>query len=951
MTPLTPEEIQRAVQGPAERVGVRFDPGLVARLVAELGNGSGALPLLQYTLTELFDARTGAVVPIEAYDELGGVSTALANRADSVYLSLDTDERDVARDVFLRLVTFGEGTADTRRRMRVSELVQLAQAGAVRQVLDAFGRHRLLTFDRDHISREPTVEIAHETLLRDWPRLRDWIEQSRDEVRQVLRLEASAHEWADHDRAAGYLLHGPRLDQARELTDGSLRLSPLATSFVEESDLAHERQRASRTRRRRTITGTFALAAVVAAVLALIAVDQRNQARGSALLATARNVVEENLDLALLLSVEAAELLGPEHSDVEETLHNLLLAGTPAKDLPLPDDALARSAAVAVRPGTDQIAATSSGNVVALYDGLTEIARFGTPNEVDSSSVPSIAFDSTGDRIAAIDTLGVLRVWDVASGDTLHRLPTGENDTGTVAFGPTDDVIVTSIHTRTAWDLTSGSPRWTNDLPVQTFGGADIAIDASGTVLAWPSIISGEVVGVGVDDGEVLWSFPLPGAIAVDFHPTEPVLLVKSQFSGVWLYDIGGDSPVLIQQISGVAPTDVSFDATGSRFVDGGTETGRVFAPRRGDGAWTQIDTFNHGAALPLSFAWLPDGSIAAGQPRHAGVWSLAPPGEVTRVTMEAPASGVEAIPGTELVMTTHDFLFGQNRLVIRDIDSGEVMVESAGEPTGVESVPVGSKGTELVAWLPGSEELVMVDPQTQTPQLTLPGHADGLAPRLVDVDSTGSRVVVAYAEADVVVIDVGRRRAVRNLSPDVGTVWALSLNDDGSRLAVGGDDGVVLYDLDTDQAPPATLPSEGNNFAATFSPDGRTLVTADDTFGLLNVYDVESRARIASIPVPGAHDPEFSGDGTRLVLAAAQSGIVAFDAATWTRLWTIDAQSLPAAVLTLDVDGDRVVFADVSGVIQQITLDAGELLAIARDRISRIPTELECETYGLDCA
>ena len=174
-----------------------------------------------------------------------------------------------------------------------------------------------------------------------------------------------------------------------------------------------------------------------------------------------------------------------------------------------------------------------------------------------------------------------------------------------------------------------------------------------------------------------------------------------------------------------------------------------------------------------------------------------------------------------------------------------------------------------------------------------------------------------------------------------------MRLSPTGRFFAAGGDNGLLLIDLTTGES--TNLPAEGAIVNVAFSPDGRTLAASDYTLGLLNLYDVENRTRIASLRVPGSFDPEFTDDGQLLVLAAAQSGVVAFDTETWTRQWTVPLESLPSVVLTLDVAGDRLVFADTTGVIQELTLSRAELLQIASERLTRGFTEQECDDFRID--
>jgi DNA-binding SARP family transcriptional activator len=198
--PLTATELALAIREPAEGIGAAFESGLVPQIVADVAEEGGALPMLQYALTELFNRRDGRELTRAAYEAIGGVSGALARRAEEVFSALSEAEQRVARQLFLRLVTLGEGAEDTRRRTPRSELEALRsevtdESATIGAVLDTFGQARLLTFDRDPGTREPTAEVAHEALLREWPRLRAWLDDSRSDVRLQRQLLAALGEW------------------------------------------------------------------------------------------------------------------------------------------------------------------------------------------------------------------------------------------------------------------------------------------------------------------------------------------------------------------------------------------------------------------------------------------------------------------------------------------------------------------------------------------------------------------------------------------------------------------------------------------------------------------------------------------------------------------------------------------------------------------------------------
>ena len=145
---------------PPADAGLALEAGLCQRIISDLGDQPGTLPLLQYTLTELFERRVGRRLTLAAYQDSGGVLGALGKRAEEIYSALDSADKETTRQVFLRLVTLGEGVEDTRRRVLLSELEALSPSAVngdhgLSRVLDSFGRARLLSFDRDPAHPRP----------------------------------------------------------------------------------------------------------------------------------------------------------------------------------------------------------------------------------------------------------------------------------------------------------------------------------------------------------------------------------------------------------------------------------------------------------------------------------------------------------------------------------------------------------------------------------------------------------------------------------------------------------------------------------------------------------------------------------------------------------------------------------------------------------------------------
>ncbi|MGQ0848160.1 MAG: nSTAND1 domain-containing NTPase [Actinomycetota bacterium] len=245
VVPLTPDELEAAAEEPAARAGTSLEPALLIELLGEVAGQAGGLPLFQYALTELFERRDGTLLTLDAYHEMGGVSGAIARRAEDLFLALAADERDATKQLFLRLVTIVEHGSWGRRRVAAGEIATIStDLVALQTVLDRFTAHRLLTLDRDPVTGSPTVEVAHEALLDQWPRLRRWIEDGRQDVLTRARLSTALKEWEASACEPGYLLSGQRLaDFAQWASVSTLRLSTTEQRFLDASILQRESER------------------------------------------------------------------------------------------------------------------------------------------------------------------------------------------------------------------------------------------------------------------------------------------------------------------------------------------------------------------------------------------------------------------------------------------------------------------------------------------------------------------------------------------------------------------------------------------------------------------------------------------------------------------------------------------------------------------------------------
>ncbi|MCA9998869.1 MAG: WD40 repeat domain-containing protein, partial [Anaerolineales bacterium] len=526
--PLSAAEIEQAIVQPAQAVGCHFEPGLVSTIVADIQDQPGSLPLLQYALTELFERRDGNRLTKATYAEIGGVLGALGRRAEEIYAQLHEPDQQLARQLFLRLVTLGEGVEDTRRRVLQSELLALAgeqgSGGAGEQslslsvsqspslhLLDLYGRFRLLTFDHDPASREPTVEVAHEALLREWPRLRDWLAESRHDVGMQRLLAHGAQEWEQAQQDASYLLRGSRLVQFEDwVSDSSVVLTPGERAFLQASVAAREarqaeeearrqrelqtaqqlaeteRQRAEeqvaaagRLRQRAIYLGVAALLAVLLAVAAFGFSRQSNQ---NANLAAAReqeavaeadqrataeaNAVAAAVEAQAAQATAQAEAMTRAQAEQEASSQRDLAQASAQEAVQAYSLSLAANARQALEANDQQLAlllALAANKVpdppLQSWQTLLDIAYApGLKKELPTTTTGVVAVSPDGQTIAVGSPGGVVSLFDAVSGERLQQL---EESIGvnSMAFHADGQLLLLGLSNGEVvlWDLAAGA--------------------------------------------------------------------------------------------------------------------------------------------------------------------------------------------------------------------------------------------------------------------------------------------------------------------------------------------------------------------------------------------------------------------------------------------------------------------------------------------------------------
>jgi eukaryotic-like serine/threonine-protein kinase len=268
--------LRDAIENPAHMAGFRFEnPAIVDDMLAHLETTPGALPLLQFAASKLWEQRDTARRQLThaAYYAMGGVAGALASHADRVVNELGPTKIALVRAILLRLVT----PERTRAIVPMAELRELSrEVGEVQRLVDEMVNARLLVVQVLDGGKGSTVEIVHESLVQGWPMLRRWLDETQDDAALVDQLRTAARQWHAKNFDAGLLWRGDVADEAKKFR---LRykgtLSDLERGFLDAVITAE--QAALRSRRNKVVGGFIGLGVLVLAAMIALVVIQKSR--------------------------------------------------------------------------------------------------------------------------------------------------------------------------------------------------------------------------------------------------------------------------------------------------------------------------------------------------------------------------------------------------------------------------------------------------------------------------------------------------------------------------------------------------------------------------------------------------------------------------------------------------------------------------------------------------
>jgi len=1001
--PMNPEELRRAIQGPAQYGKWEFEAGLLDLILHDVGDEPGTLPLLSHALLETWERRRGRRLTLKGYDECGGVRGAIAETAESVYQNLAPEQQAIARNIFLRLTALGEGTQDTRRRATLSELIPpFVDAQAADAVLKLLADARLVT------TSEGYAEVAHEALIREWPTLREWLSQNREGLRLHRHLTEAAQEWEQLKRDAGALYRGARLAQAiewaevhpstgsgqapaelnfleREFLDASKELkeqeekereAQRSRELVAAQQLAEEKTRAAQKLRQRAVFLAVALfiAALLAASSAIFA-QQANQnaeraenerrtafVRELSVNAVSNLEVDPERSILLALQAVSASTAGgkPVLREAEEALHQAVQ--TSRVQLTLRGHT-ATVVGIAFSPDGRRIATASRDTTAKVWDAVTGQELLTLSGHTDF--VNGIAYSPDGKRLATASSDKTVKVWDATTGKELLTL-TGHTDrVSKVVFSPDGTRLVTSSglvgadtvdHTAKVWDAATGKELLT--LMGHTNGVPSVAFSPDGRRLATASHDKTAKIWDAVTGKELLTLTGHTGVVpGVAFSPNGKRLATGSGDGTVKVWDAATGQLLMTILAHVAAVNSVAFDSAGTRMATTSTDgKAKVWDSANGQ---LLLTLAGHSATANQAVFSPDDTRVAtASSDTTAKVWDVSPAGGREWLTLANHTGGVLSVAystdGRRIATASAD-----KTAKVWDALTGKELLTLCCHADELRDIVFSPDGSRLVT-SSNDQTLKVWDATTGKELLTIPtqsyrtvyGLHVAISPDGQRIAAPGPGIIQTTTGTGVLKLwDIKSGKEVLTLSGHKGAVYAVAFSPDGKRIATGSSDRTVkVWDAETGKELLTLVGNTGPVLDVSFSPDGRQIATNGG--GGPKVWDAASGQVLLTLTghTGQARSSVFSPDGTRLATASGDGTTKVWDVSLASgrqeQPLTLYGHSAAVFRAVFNPDGKRLATASSDGTARVYALPLEDILAIAKSRVTRALTPDECQKF-----
>lgn len=975
--PMQTADLRRAMEQQAAKVGLRFEADLSNTILDDVRGEPGAMPLLQHALLEMWQRRHGRWLRAEEYRTLGGVQKAIASTAEKIYQDLPATEQALVRDIFVRLTRLDEETVqgeerrDTRRRVRFEELVPAGgEPGLIKQLVQRLADVRLVVTGVNQATDQEEVEVAHEALIRHWPRLRQWLDEDRNLWRVRQRIGQDAREWETGGRRDDLLPRwSARLEEAIDLSrQARFALNALEQSYLDACVDLRDRERAEQERQQReklaaaeklaaeqqqrleeqrqaaaNLRSRARLLAVVGAVAVLLAIAagmfglQSNQNAQRANAESTRAIASEGTAEAERATAEIAQQIAEtERSEAERQAriaHSRRLVAQAQKRMGSQLD-LALLLIVAANQRDDNFDARSS-----LLDGIVASRYLKMHLRGHTDIVRSIAFSPDGEILASSSYDGSIILWDYEAARPLSRLPEAHTDwVLSVAFSPAGQMMASSSQDGTIrlWDVSDPTAPQAIGQPLQGHTEAVniVTFNPDATLLA-----------AGSDDSTItLWDLgtgqpvdpPLTahseGVYGISFSPDGRLLASGSLDGRIILWDVITHQPLdpPLAERAGQAVYSVAFSPDGRRLAAAGGES-LDFSVNLWDVASRQpLDLpFKDGHTLAVSsLVFSPDGqTLASGSWDNTIILWDAETGQRRASPLTGHGGGVRSLAfspdGKVLASGGEDQTIG---LWDTELQPSLLLASIKGHARSIQEIAISPNGDVMAT---ASDDMTIrlwdvtdvADPKPLEPPLV--GH-DGVV-LSVAFSPDGKTLASGGYNDSVMLWDVATHQPLDQArAKHAGAVSSVAFSPDGRRLAsaAGGEPGRIIYWTITPSRTLELASVQDTDQAGkiAFSPDGQLLASSGGLKGNPVMWDVTSGQPLEGFNIGGGGlDLAFSPDGTLLALTGIDGKITLWDAA---------ARRMIGPLLT----GEEIFITDVA-----FSPDGQRLASVTREGILRL--------------
>lgn len=991
---MTSEELRRAIEEPAKRGGWEFEPGLVDALLNDIGvQGTsepepGALPLLSHALLATWERRRGRTFTLDGYHASGGVRGAIAETAESVFNDqLNQAQQELARDVFLRLTELGEGTEDTRRRAALNELVrQSAEATQLRAVLNTLAEARLITLNED------SAEVAHEALIREWQRLHEWLTQDREGLLLHRHLTESAHEWETRGHDQADLYRGARLAQAREWkSTNEERLNALEKAFLmasidqeqhealeretqrqreleaaqklAETEKARAEEQASSVKRLRRGRVFLAGALAVAIVAAIIAGIFAGNARKQALVASVRelsNSANLNLEVdperSILLALQAVnKTYTVDHTvlpEAEDALHRAIQESRIELTLRGHTDVVWSAV---YSPDGKKISTASSDGTARIWDATTGKELLIVKSVTKGTRPPGDAFEGwgwfwyatfspDGKYLATADGDGIAHIWDAGTGEELHALKSHRDEIYHIEFSPDGSRLVTVSPDGLAiiWDVLTGEKLLTLSEDSALYW---VVFSPDGSRIAIANYDDGWVSIWDAVTGERLRTLVHPNikVESVSYSPDGRRIVTTSNDHIVRIWDANSGKELLTLYGSTSSATNAAYSPDGTRIA--AVVQNNQIRIWDADTGQELLTIAGHSLDV-LNVAFSPDGDhvVTASRDGTARIWNVSPSRELlTLVNGPVISSSGAALAyspdGTRLAAAYFD-----PTAKVWDLATGKQLLSLIGHTEGVSFITYNSDGTRIATASQDGTAKIW-DAQSGKELSTLSGHKYAVLGVAFSPD--GSRIATASKDETAKVWDAKTGNILFTFDH---TDWVTSVifSPDGKTIATasGASKTANIWDAFTGKKLFSLTGHTDYVGQIVFSPDGTRLATASRD-GSAKVWDAISGKELFTLwgHAGTVFSVAFSPDGKTIATASADKTAKLWDALTGKELLTLHAPDGFTSV-AFSPDGLQLAVASRDGTDRIYLLRIEDLIALAKQRVTRSLTAEECQQY-----